>query len=86
MLNMALFGMTARQWRDANPDEKGNIRDFANAAQLVCLANLETLNALFIHEGMEQPARLAKRNRIAIEQMKLLTEERGVKALEGNRE
>lgn len=82
VLNMALFGLTARQWRDANPDEKGNIRDFANAAQLVCLANLETLNALFIHEGLEQSARLAKLNRIAIEQMKLLTEERGVKRLE----
>ncbi len=82
VLNMALFGMTARQWRDANPGEKGNIRDFANAAQLVCLANLETLNALFIHEGMEQTERLAKLNRIAIDQMKLLTEERGVKRLE----
>jgi hypothetical protein len=81
VLNMALFGMTARQWRDANPNETGNIRDVANAAQLVCLANLENLNALFIHEGMEQPARLAKLNCIAIEQMKLLTEERGVKRL-----
>lgn len=83
VLNMALFGMTARQWRDANPGEKGNIRDFANAAQLVCLANLETLNALFIQEGMEQGARLTKLNRIAIEQMKLLTEERGIGQLEG---
>jgi len=82
VLNMALFGMTARQWRETNPGEKGNIRDFANAAQLVCLANLETLNALFIHEGLEQPARLSKLNRIAIEQMRLLTEERGVKRLE----
>lgn len=81
VLNMALFGMTAKQWRDANPDEKGNIRDFANAAQLVCLANLENLNALFINEGMDQSARLAKLNRIAIEQMKLLTDERGIKRL-----
>lgn len=70
VLNMALFGMTARQWRDAN------------AAQLVCLANLENLNALFINEGMEQPARLTKLNRIAIRQMELLTEERGIKRLE----
>ncbi len=84
VLNMALFGMTARQWRDANPGEKGNIRDFANAAQFICLANLETLNALFIQEGMEQGARLTKLNRIAIEQMKLLTEERGIGQLEGN--
>lgn len=81
VLNMALFGMTAKQWRDANPDEKGNIRDFANAAQLVCLANLENLNALFINEGMDQSARLTKLNRIAIEQMKLLTDERGIKRL-----
>ncbi len=51
ILNMALFGMTARQWRDANPDKKGNIRDYANASQLVCLSNLENLNALFINEG-----------------------------------
>ena len=83
VLNMALFGMTARQWRDANPGVKGNVRDFANAAQLVCLANLENLNALFINEGMEQSARLTKLNRIAIRQMELLTEERGVKQLEG---
>ncbi|MBW6510591.1 MAG: KilA-N domain-containing protein [Desulfuromonadaceae bacterium] len=82
VLNMALFGMTARQWRDANPDEKANIRDFANAAQLVCLANLETLNALFLHEGLDQSTRMAKLNRIAIQQMKLLTEERGVKRME----
>lgn len=82
VLNMALFGLTARQWRDANPCERGNIRDYANAAQLVCLANLETLNALFIHDGMVQAARLAKLNRIAIDQMKLLTEDRGIKRLE----
>lgn len=82
VLNMALFGKTARQWRDANPGEKGNIRDFANAAQLVCLANLENLNALFINEGIEQSERLTKLNRIAIEQMELLTDERGIERLE----
>lgn len=75
VLNMALFGRTAKDWRDANPDEKGNIRDQANASQLVCLANLENLNALFINEGMPQPARLQKLNRIAIEQMEILTNE-----------
>ena len=73
VLNMALFGMTAKQWRGLNPDEKGNIRDFANAAQLVCLVNLENLNALFINDGMDQPERLKKLNRVAIQQMRLLT-------------
>jgi len=83
VLNMALFGMTAKQWRKSDPSQKGNIRDQANAAQLVCLVNLENLNALFINEGVEQSVRLKKLNRIAIEQMGLLTEERGVKRLEG---
>jgi len=85
VLNMAIFGMTARQWRKANPDEKGNIRDQANASQLVCLVNLENLNALFINEGMEQTERLAKLNRIAIDQMKLLTNESRIKQLEGGK-
>ena len=83
VLNMALFGMTAKQWRDQNPGEKGNVRDFANAAQLVCLVNLENLNALFIEEGIEQKERLTKLNRIAISQMHLLVDESGVKRLEG---
>jgi len=83
VLNMALFGMTAKLWRDANPGEKGNIRDFANAAQLVCLSNLENLNAHFITEGFAQPDRLARLNVIAIRQMELLTHEPGVKQLEG---
>ena len=73
LLNMALFGQTAAQWRDANPEAKGNIRDQATASQLVCLANLETLNALFISEGQSQSERLRRLNQIAIEQMKLLT-------------
>jgi len=71
---MALFGMTAKQWRDANPSQKGNIRDYADVNQLVCLSNMENLNALFINEGVSQPERLAKLNKIAIEQMRLLTE------------
>jgi len=86
VLNMALFGMTAKEWREANPGEKGNIRDQANASQLVCLANLENLNALFINEGMKQPERLKKLNRIAIEQMEILTSDRKLKRLEGGKE
>ena len=82
MLNVALFGMTAKEWRDRNPDLKGNIRDYANVSQLVCLSNMENLNAVFIGDGMPQPERLAKLNAIAISQMKLLTEEHRVSALE----
>jgi len=82
ILNVALFGMTAKQWRDAYPELKGNIRDYANVSQLVCLANLENLNAVFINEGMPQAERLAKLNSIAISQMKVLTEDHRVLALE----
>ena len=85
ILNMALFGMTAKEWRDKNPDSKGNIRDYANAAQLVCLSNMENLNALFIKEGLPQADRLQKLNHIAISQMRLLTENQAVKALEGKK-
>ena len=67
--------MTAKEWRDAHPDLKGNIRDYANVSQLVCLSNLENLNAVFINEGIPQTERLAKLNAIAISQMKVLTEE-----------
>jgi hypothetical protein len=81
VLNMALFGKTAAQWRDENPNEKGNIRDFANAAQLVCLSNLENLNALFINDGLEQKERLQRLNKIAIQQMKILTGDAGMKRL-----
>ncbi len=72
VLNMALFGKTAKQWRDLNPDKKGNMRDYANVAQLVCLANLENLNAVFIQDNMPQSERLLKLNQIAISQMKIL--------------
>lgn len=82
VLNMALFGMTAKQWRGANPDLKGNIRDYANVSQLVCLSNLENLNAVFINEGMPQAERLAKLNAIAISQMKVLTEDHRILQLE----
>ena len=81
VLNMALFGMTAKAWREAHPNDKGNLRDHANAAQLVCLVNLENLNALFIGEGMAQEVRLAKLNQVAIEQMGLLTESPAIKRL-----
>ncbi len=85
VLNMALFGMTAKQWRDVNPGEKGNVRDQANAAQLVCLVNLESLNALLIKEGIEQSVRLKKLNSVAVEQMCILAEDAGVKHLKGGK-
>jgi len=72
VLNLALFGQTAAQWRDANPGNKGNMRDEASMSQLVCLSNLENLNALFIAEGLPQSQRLERLNRIAIGQMTLL--------------
>jgi hypothetical protein len=81
---MALFGKTAKQWRDENPNYTGNIRDNANVSQLVCLANLETLNAHFIHQGLPQAERLKILNQTAIHQMKLLLADRNVKQLEGN--
>ena len=73
VLNMALFGKTAKLWREENPEKKGNIRDFANVSQLVCMVNLENLNALFIKENLIQSERLKKLNEIAIAQMKLLS-------------
>ena len=81
ILNMALFGMTAKDWRDENPNLKGNIRDYADISQLVCLSNLENLNAVFINEGMKQSDRLRKLNSIAIEQMKILSEAESIKKL-----
>ncbi len=74
VLNVALFGITAKQWRDANPDLKGNIRDYASINQLICLANLENLNAVFINENMPQPERLIRLNKISIQQMQILLE------------
>lgn len=86
VLNMALFGMTAKQWREGHPDLKGNIRDYANVSQLVCLSNLENLNAVFINDGMPQSERLAKLNAIAISQMEVLTEDHRVLSLEAPKE
>ena len=72
ILNVALFGMTAKEWRENNKNKKGNIRDEANVNQLVCLSNLESLNAHFINEGLSQSQRLQKLNSIAISQLKIL--------------
>ena len=72
VLNMAMFGMTAKQWRDINPDLKGNIRDYASINELICLSNMENLNALFIEQGISQSERLIKLNQIAIHQMSIL--------------
>jgi len=72
MLNMALFGMTAKQWRDANPKSEGNIRDAATIEQLVVLSNMESINAVLIHQGLNQSERLRQLNQIAITQMKSL--------------
>lgn len=74
VLNMALFGMTAKQWRDKNPDKQGNIRDYANINELICLANLENVNSIYINEGINQSERLIRLNKIAISQMEILTE------------
>ena len=81
VLNLALFGKTSKQWRDEDLDKKGNIRDYANVAQLVCLSNLENLNALFINEEIPQHKRLLKLNHIAIQQMKILITDHSVKIL-----
>ena len=72
MLNVAMFGMTAKQWRDANPELKGNIRDYATINELICLSNMENINAVLINDGMPQGERLIKLNRIAIQQMQVL--------------
>ncbi|MEK6845710.1 MAG: KilA-N domain-containing protein [Nanoarchaeota archaeon] len=82
VLNVALFGRAAKEWRESNPDKEGNIRDYANVSQLVCLSNLENLNALLINERLSQDKRLIKLNQIAIQQMKLLTADKQIKELE----
>lgn len=72
VLNVAMFGMTAKQWRETNPELKGNIRDYATVNELICLSNMENLNAVFIEQGMTQRERLVKLNQIAIHQMNIL--------------
>ena len=81
VLNVALFGMTAKQWRDANPGLKGNIRDYATINELICLSNMESLNAIFINEKIPQSERLIKLNQIAIQQMKILEDSHNRKLL-----
>ena len=81
VLNVALFGMTAKEWRELNPDLKGNIRDYASINQLICLSNMENLNAVFINEGISQRERLVKLNQIAIQQMCVLEEVESKKLL-----
>ena len=82
MLNVAMFGMTAREWRETNPDLKGNIRDYATINQLICLSNMENLNSVFINDGLPQSERLEKLNKIAIHQMQVLENMTGIKLLE----
>jgi KilA-N domain len=87
LLNMALFGLSAKQWREANPEQKGNMRDYASTEQLLVLANLENLNAEFIRQGLSQNDRLIRLNEIAIHQMQLLLNVPGMKRLtEGGHE
>ena len=83
LLNVALFGKTAKQWRDENPDKQGNIRDYTNVSQLVCLANLETLNAYLVQQKLEVSERLGLLNQTAIQQMHLLVDDNNIKKLEG---
>lgn len=81
MLNMAMFGMTAKQWRDANPKAEGNIRDAATIEQLVVLSNMESINAILIHQGLKQNERLEQLNKTAITQMKSLIGNKQLKKL-----
>ena len=81
VLNMALFGMTALEWRDKHPDLKGNIRDYASINELICLSNMESLNAVFIQDGIPQRERLIRLNRIAIQQMQVLEDLTGGRKL-----
>ena len=81
VLNVAMFGMTAKQWREANPALKGNIRDYATINELICLSNMENINAVLINDGMPQGERLVKLNQIAIQQMQVLEDNSGRKLL-----
>ena len=74
VLNVALYGVTAKEWREANADLKGNIRDYSTINELICLSNMENINAVLINEGIPQRDRLIKLNAIAIEQMRILTD------------
>ena len=75
VLNVAMFGMTAKMWQEQNPELKGNIRDYASVNELICLSNMENLNAVFIDQGILQGERLVKLNQIAIQQMRVLEDD-----------
>ena len=81
VLNVAMFGMTAKQWREANPELKGNIRDYSTINELICLSNMKNINAVLINDGMPQGERLVKLNQIAIQQMQILEGNNGRKLL-----
>ena len=81
VLNMSLFGKTAKQWREENPELKGNIRDYASINELICLSNLESLNSVFINNSLSQSERLLKLNQIAIHQMTILEDFKQKKVL-----
>ena len=82
VLNEAMFGMTAKLWREDNPEKKGNIRDYATINELICLSNLENLNAVFIDQGLSQGERLVRLNQIAIQQMRVLEDKQGRQLLQ----
>ena len=81
VLNVALFGMTAKQWRESNPELKGNIRDYASINELICLSNMENINAILIEDGVSQNEGLVKLNKIAIHQMMILEDKQEYKYL-----
>ena len=81
ILNIALFGSTAKEWHKANPEQKGNMRDYATIEQLVCLSNMENLNAIFIEDNLSQSERLTKLNTIAISKMQIFLTDRSIKKL-----
>ena len=81
MLNVAMFGRTARQWRADHPDADGNIRDHATLEQLVVLTNLESLNSVLVRQGLSQSERLVRLNQIAITQMRSLLASAAIKRL-----
>lgn len=81
MLNVAMFGMTAKMWREQHSELKGNIRDYASINELICLSNMENLNAVFIDQGIPQGERLVKLNQIAIQQMKVLEDDNNERKL-----
>lgn len=81
LLNVALFGRSAKEWRESNPGKKGNVRDFATLEQLVVLSNMEGINALLVQQGLSQSERLIQLNKVAITQMRSLLQNNGIKKL-----